>query len=148
MSTLQVLFAYATAFEQTYDDDDWSRVESFFAPDAVYEVRNSALACRLEGRGAVLAGIKRSLDGFDRRLPKRALEVVDGPHEDGDAVTMGWTATYRVSGSAPLVLRGRSTARCRDGLIVELIDEYPDGMDAEVGVWLAEHDPGANPAYS
>jgi len=31
------------------------------------------------------------------------------------------------------VLRGRSTDRRRDGLIVELFDEYPDGTDAEVG---------------
>lgn len=40
--------AYALDFEQTYDDDDWSRLEHHFAPDAVYEVRNTAFGCRLE----------------------------------------------------------------------------------------------------
>ena len=147
MSPLEQFFAYAMAFEQTYDDDDWSRLEPFFAPDAVYEVRNSALACRLEGRQAILAGLRKSLDGFDRRLAKRTLDVIDGPHEQDGAVSIGWTGTYVVPGEAPLVLRGRSTAHYRDGLIRELIDEYPTGMDAEVGDWLVRHLPGADPSY-
>ena len=148
MSALQQFFAYAMAFEQTYDDDDWARLEPFFAPDAVYEVRNSALACRLEGRAAILAGLRKSLDGFDRRFAKRTLDVTDGPHEQDDAVSIGWTGTYAVPGALPLVLRGRSTARFRDGVIHELVDEYPTGMDAEVGDWLARNAPGADPSYA
>lgn len=148
MSELQQFFAYAMAFEQTYDDDDWSRLEPFFADDAVYEVRGSALACRIEGRPAILAGLKKSLDGFDRRLAKRTLDVTDGPHEQHGAVSIGWTGTYVVPGAPPLVLRGRSTARLRDGVICELIDDYPAGMDAEVGDWLARHAPGADPSYA
>ena len=148
MSALQQFFAYAMAFEQTYDDDDWSRLEPFFADDAVYDVRGSALACRLEGRAAILAGLKKSLDGFDRRLAKRTLDVTDGPHEQGDAVTIGWTATYAVPGAAPLVLRGRSTARFRCDVSAELVDEYPSGMDDEVGAWLARHLPDADASYA
>lgn len=147
MSPLQRFLAYAMAFEQTYDDDDWSRIAPFFASDAVYEVRNSALGCRLEGPAAITAGLKKSLDGFDRRLGKRTLDVTDGPHEDGDTVSIGWTGTYVVPDASPLVLRGRSTARYRDGLIVELVDDYPPGMDDEAGAWLARHAPGASPAY-
>ncbi len=148
MSPLQQFLAYATAFEQTFDDDDWSRLEPFFAPEAVYEVRNASFACRLEGPAAILAGLKRSLDGFDRRLPKRTLAVTDGPHEQGDALSIGWTATYQVGAAPPLVLRGRSTARFCDGRIVELADEYPDGMDVEAASWLARHAPGADPGYT
>ena len=29
--------AYAEAFEVTYEDDDWTRIEPFFTEDAVYE---------------------------------------------------------------------------------------------------------------
>jgi hypothetical protein len=148
MGSLQRFFAYAMAFEETYDDDDWSRVAPFFAADAVYEVRGSALGCRLEGPAAITAGLKKSIDGFDRRLAKRTLDITDGPHEDGDTVSIGWTATYAVPDGAPLLLRGRSTARYRDGLIHELVDEYPPGMDEETGAWLARHAPGANPAYA
>jgi hypothetical protein len=126
---------YAQDFELTYDDDDWSRLERYFAPDAVYEVRNTAFACRLVGRDAILRGLKKSLDGFDRRFPKRALAITDPPAEDGETMTVGWAATYSPADVPPLVLRGRSTVRYRDGVIVELVDEYPDGMDEEVGRW-------------
>jgi hypothetical protein len=134
-------------FEKTYDDDDWSRLEHHFAPDAVYEVRNTAFACRLEGVPAILRGLKKSLDGFDRRLEKRAIALADGPTEDGDVVRMGWTATYTKPGAPPFVLRGRSTVRYRDGVIAELIDEYPDGMDVEAAAWAAAHAPEMNAAY-
>lgn len=147
MTALQQFIVYATAFEETYDDDDWGRIEPFFAPDAVYEVRSAALGCRLEGPAAIVAGMKKSLDGFDRRFAKRTLDVVDGPHEQGDTVAIGWTATYAVAGAPSLVLRGRSTVRVRDGLIVGLVDAYPDGMDEEVTGWLARHAPGASAAY-
>ena len=100
--------AYALDFEQTYDDDDWSRLEHHFAPDAVYEVRNTAFGCRIEGAPAILRGLKKSLDGFDRRLPKRVIDLVDGPTEDGEVVRVGWTATYTVPGAPSFVLRGRT----------------------------------------
>lgn len=139
--------AYALDFEQTYDDDDWSRLEHHFAPDAVYEVRNTAFGCRIEGAPAILRGLKKSLDGFDRRLPKRVIDLVDGPTEDGEVVRVGWTATYTVPGAPSFVLRGRSIARVRDGVIVELADEYPPGLDAEAGTWIAAHAPGADASY-
>jgi hypothetical protein len=147
MGTAERFYAYALAFEETYDDDDWTRIAPFFADDAVYEVRNSALACRIEGRDAILRGLKKSLDGFDRKLGKRALDVVSGPDVDGESIRIGWTATYQVAGAPPFVLRGQSTARLRDGGIVELIDEYPDGMDAEIGAWVAAHAPDVSPSY-
>ena len=36
MGTLASFLEYAEDFEKTYDDDDWSRLERHFAPDAVY----------------------------------------------------------------------------------------------------------------
>ncbi|HME70466.1 MAG TPA: hypothetical protein VKM54_11450, partial [Myxococcota bacterium] len=35
---LQRFVEYAQAFEKTYVDDDWTRLEPYFAPDAVYRV--------------------------------------------------------------------------------------------------------------
>jgi hypothetical protein len=139
--------AYAQDFEQTYDDDDWTRLERHFAPDAVYEVRNTAFGCRLEGVRPILAGLKKSLDGFDRRLDKRTIALTDGPSETADSVSFGWTATYTKPGAPPFVLRGRSTARLRGDVIVALVDEYPDGMDADAATWLAAHAPGLSAAY-
>jgi hypothetical protein len=139
---------YAQDFEETFDDDDWSRLERFFAPDATYEVRNVPFACRLEGRDAIFRGMKRSLDGFDRQLPKRALAVTEPPSEDGDRMSVGWTATYQKPGAPLLLLRGRSTVRYRDGVIAELIDEYPEGMAAEAAAWLQKYAPGLDASYT
>jgi hypothetical protein len=148
MGPLESFLAYAQDFETTYDDDDWSRLERHFAPDAVYEVRNIAFACRLEGVPAILRGLKKSLDGFDRRLAKRTIGVADGPAVEGDTIAIGWTATYGAPGAPPFVLRGRSTARYRDGVIVELIDEYPDGMDADAAAWIGRYAPGLDASYA
>jgi hypothetical protein len=140
-------FAYALDFERTFVDDDWSRIEPYFEPDAVYEVRNASFSCRLEGVPAILRGMKKSLDGFDRQCASRTIAGVDGPTEDGDTVKVGWTATYTKEGAPPFVLRGRSTARYRGQRIAHLVDEYPDGMDEEAQDWIRRYLPGANAAY-
>ncbi|SVE51237.1 uncharacterized protein METZ01_LOCUS504091, partial [marine metagenome] len=36
--SLQVYAEYASAFEETFGDDDWSRLEKYFSEDARYEV--------------------------------------------------------------------------------------------------------------
>ena len=149
MGSLEKFLEYAQDFEKTYDDDDWSRLERYFAPDAVYEVRNTAFSCHIEGPRAILEGIKRSLDGFDRRLTKRTIDLVGAPVEEGGSVSLGWTATYRFASAPPFVLRGHSTARYRGDAIVELVDDYAEGTDAEAGTWIRTYAPdlGLNAAY-
>ena len=58
MAAMTQFFEYAQDFEKTFVDDDWSRLERYFEPDAVYEVRNVPFGCRLEGRAAIFRGIK------------------------------------------------------------------------------------------
>ena len=53
MGILERYQAYADAFEQSYEDDDWSRIEQYFTEDAVYEGEPDA-----RGRDAVLAKLK------------------------------------------------------------------------------------------
>jgi hypothetical protein len=148
MGPVEPFIAYAQDFEKTYADDDWSRLERYFAPDAVYEVRNVPFGCRLVGPQAIFRGIKKSLDGFDRRMDERNVAITEPPSVDGDRVTIGWTVTYRKSGAPDLLLRGRSSARIADGKIVEMADEYPDGMAAEAGAWFAKHAPDVDPSYT
>ena len=50
---------YASAFEATYVDDEWHRLDAFFAPDVVYRVLGSpGWDCVVEGRDAVYAAIR------------------------------------------------------------------------------------------
>ncbi len=76
---IKVFMDYAAAFEQTYVDDDWSRLAPFFAEDASYEVRGGPLACKITGREAIFTGIRKSIDGLDRRCSDRKIDVTDGP---------------------------------------------------------------------
>ena len=55
----KVFMEYAAAFEQTYVDDDWSRLEPFFSEHAVYEVRGGLMAC-------YISGLKRLKNSFSR----------------------------------------------------------------------------------
>ena len=127
MSSVQdVFFQYASAFEETYRDDDWERLRPFFAEDAVYEVIGGPLACRIEGVDGILAGMKKSLDGFDRRMDSRKIAVRGEPQFDGDTIALEWTVTYTNGESPPGDLIGASRAIVRDGVIVDLKDLYEE----------------------
>jgi len=135
MEILQQFMAYAAAFEQTLVDDDWTRLRPFFAADAVYEVQSEDFGCRLVGPEAIFAGMKKSLNGFDRRFETRDVAVTSPPVVDGDQMRVGWTVTYGRAGVAPLPLRGRSTVRYRDGVIVQLTDAFDADMERELADW-------------
>ena len=77
---VQVFMDYAAAFEKTYVDDDWSRLTPFFHEDARYQVRGGPMACEINGREAIFRGLKKSIDGLDRRFDERVIEISDGPH--------------------------------------------------------------------
>ena len=94
---LQLFMDYAAAFEETYADDNWSRLTPFFADEATYEVRGGPLACKISGRGEIFAGLKKSLDGLDRRCENRKLEVTEDPTiadtADGSEISLGWNVS-------------------------------------------------------
>ena len=115
--------AYAADFEQTYADDDWGRLRGHFCDDAVYEVKSPSFPCRLVGTEAIFAGMKRSVDGFDRKFDSRSISVkgapvIKGYIKDGEAVEK----VYDVACSDGLT-PDMATHRCPDnGAKVNLAD--------------------------
>lgn len=136
MDKISLFLTYAKEFEHTFKDDDWSRLERFFAADAVYEVLNAPFACRIEGRDAVFAGLRKSISGFDRRMDTRRIEVLSPPHAEGDEFSVGWAVTYTLGDLPPLRLAARTIARYRDDHIVYLSDDYDDASGAEALAWI------------
>ena len=64
--------AYVMAFEAGIESDDWSPVGSFFTDDAIYATNDGPpFGGKREGREAILAFFKRSLNEFDRRFDSR-----------------------------------------------------------------------------
>lgn len=148
MDIMQQFFAYAGDFERTLADDDWSRLRAYFADDAVYEVQAPLFGCRLVGPQAIFAGMKKSLDGFDRRFEGRDIAVTDGPEVAAVEIRAGWTVTYRKTGVPPFVLRGRSTVRYRDGRIVQLTDSYDPDVARELAAWQRESGMSVDVSYT
>jgi ketosteroid isomerase-like protein len=147
MDNLTHFMQYAAAFELSYADDDWSRLHQYFAPDAVYEIKSDAFPATLRGPDAIFKGMKKSLDGFDRKFDTRTIAVVDGPTIDGDLLTAGWTVTYGKAGKTPYVLPGKTTVRYRDGKITELVDSYDASVGPAAAKWMRENGMVMDPSY-
>ena len=91
--------AYADAFEESYLDDDWARIEPFFTEGAVYEGDPEA-----NGRDALIAKLKNGVDAFDRRMDSRTPDF-NTPTMNGDVLTMKWQVTYTKAGAPDMSSR-------------------------------------------
>ena len=104
-------------------------------------------ACEIRGREAIFKGMKKSLDGFDRRFTTREIALEGAPAVEGDTVTLAWSVTYGRPGSPPLVLRGRSTATYAGERITRLVDAYDAEAIATTTAWLRQHGADLDPSY-
>ena len=148
MDTVERFVAYAADFEKTLADDDWSRLTPHFSETAVYRVESDLFGCELTGPENIFAGMKKSLDGFDRNFPTREIAMTEGPEVEGDEMRVSWTVTYHKPGLPDFVLRGKSLARVRDGKIVLLVDSYDERVNAEVASWVHETGLKLDPSYT
>ncbi len=140
MSETEYFGAYAAAFEKAFVSDDWSLVEPFFTEDAVYEIDlDPPLGGYIEGRAAILAYFKDSLDGFDRRFESRDLALLEGPKQDGQSVWVRGRATYRAAGVPEFVLELEETAYFEEKRIRRLVDRYEPAMKQRISAYLNEH---------
>jgi hypothetical protein len=147
MDPLQRFSEYAAEFEKTYQDDDWTRLEGFFDPNASYVVSGSTFDCELHGREAVLSGIKKAVDHFDRRFDHREIEPRGEPVVDGNRVVFPALVRYRREGVEPISFTLSETAEFDDaGRIVLLRDDYDPGQD-HVARWLEANRDAFDPSY-
>ena len=119
MNMVERYKAYATDFERTYADDDWSRLEQYFTDDATYST--PANGVRVSGRETVLAVLRGSVSGFDRRCDSRVLTTTVGPSARGNEVMREWAATFTLAGAPDLSIGGSERAVFR-GDRIELLE--------------------------
>ncbi len=125
--------AYADAFEESYVDDNWSRIEEFFTENAVYEGDPDA-----KGREAVLTKLKGGVDAFDRRMDSRTPDF-QTPTVDGNTLTMKWKVVYTKSSAPDLVISGSETAIFEGDRIARLRDDFDPDAEKAMGEWMAKH---------
>jgi len=126
--------AYADAFEQTFEDDDWSRIEPYFSDDAVYAGGPGDAV----GRDAVIAKLRNGLNRFDRKMDSRSLSF-EPPTVDGDTLEIRWGATYTKAGAPDLAISGLERARFQGDRITRLEDEFDPQAEKAMGEWMAAH---------
>ena len=130
--------SYATAFEEAYATDEWSRIEPYFTEDAVYRPL-AVFGQRAEGRTAIAAAMKHMADAFDRRFSSRRVDLVEGPVERGDVVWLRWAATYTLPGAPTLRIVGEETAEFTGDRIRRLEDRMSEDEASRVAAYLTEH---------
>ena len=133
MSILDRYRAYADAFEESYADNDWSRLEAYFTEGAVYEGDPDA-----RGRDAVLAKLQGGVDNFDRRMDRRTPDF-QTPTVDGNTLTMSWTVRYTKAGAPDLAISGVETAVFEGDRIALLRDTFDPEAEKGMGQWMAAH---------
>jgi hypothetical protein len=140
MSNIARFAAYAAAFERAYVSDEWSEVEAFFAPKAVYEVGLPLLGTdRCDGREEIIAWFPKVLNDFDRCFESRELTPLEGPVEKESAVWLRGRATYRAPGVPDFDLELEESLHFEGDLIVKLVDVYTPEMKSACEAYLKEH---------
>ena len=124
---------YAEAFETSYLDDNWSRLEDYFTEDAVYAGEPHA-----EGRNAVLQKLQTAVHEFDQKMDCRILEL-ETPQVDNNIVSTAWTITYTKAGVPDLTISGTEKATFDGERIVYLEDILESEALATFQRWMGEH---------
>lgn len=131
---------YAAAFEKFVENSDAAVLEPFFAEDAVYEIFGGPpFAGRHEGRDAVIAYLRSSLDGFDRRFETRELELLSDLENRDGVVWLRWRGNYRSKGVPELVFDGEESVTFEGDRIIRLEDRYALMMSNLVARWFDQY---------
>ena len=133
MSILERYQAYADAFEESYEDDDWSRIAQFFTENTVYEGDPEA-----RGGDEVLAKLKNGVDTFDRRMDSRTPDF-QTPTVEGDTIHMKWKVTYQKARLPDLVISGVEVAVFEGDQIALLRDVFDPEAQKAMEQWMAQH---------
>ncbi len=140
MSNIPHFAAYAGAFEEAFETDQWEGVAGYFTDDAVYEVGLAPpLGGVFEGPAEITAYFKRILDTLDRRFATREIALMDGPHEEGDHLWLRGSATYTAEGVPDLVLVLEEHLWFEGPRIRRLEDRYTPEMFADAAAYLRAH---------
>ena len=132
MSNLPTFGNYAADFEQSLRDDDWTRLEQYFATDSSYLPGDGTEAV---GRAAVMQALQDSVNALERKSDSRELVGEPDISEAGNTVTLNYQLKYTKDGLPDLNLKGCETVDYANGLIQRLEDVFEN--PAEMQNWLS-----------
>ena len=129
---------YAAAFEKLVETGDGSVLEPYFTENAVVETTGApAMVSKQEGRDAIIANFKQSVDALDRRVDSRKV-THEHREEDGKVISQ-FTFTLGLKDQPSATLRGVSTTTFEGDRISHMEDRLDPDAANEFGAWVAAH---------
>lgn len=138
MDIVDVFECFAADFENSVDDDDWLRLEKYFAKDATY-LNLGGPDPKCEGRDAILAYFKNDVTNTDRKFDSRTLSARSPPVTDGDRLSRQWRCTYKLEGVPDLVVEGESRYLFEGDLIKALEVQLDEHAMQTLDEWMVEN---------
>jgi len=138
MSIADIFELFASDFELTVQDDDWSRLKKYFADDAIYlNVGDPNSKC--EGRDAILAFLKADVSNNDRRFNTRQLTALTQPKTIGNRLYRQWRSTYTLAGTPDLVVEGEARYLFDGDLIKSIEEELSPASFQIYSKWMQQY---------
>ena len=138
MSIIDKFESFATDFELTVQDDDWSRLEKYFAKDATY-LNAGSHDPKCEGREAILAYFKNDVSNYDRLFDSRTLVALTLPVTEGNRLSRRWRCIYSLAVTPDLVVEGEARYVFEGDLIKEIEEEPTSASMQRVDEWMQKY---------
>ena len=132
MTSEEIFSAYIQAFEDSYLDDDWSRLAVYFTPNALYLTGDGQ---KIFGRDNIISNFKESVENIDRRFDSRGPVFGDLSVSDNQ-VSVSWNLTYKKSGAPDLISSGSEIAEFGDDAMCRLESVFDEGVTERYREWL------------
>jgi hypothetical protein len=136
MSNLERFMEYAAAFEETYADNNWQRLEQYFTPDASYAPGDGTIA---QGREKILSTLSNAVTSLDHKFDSRSFGDNPAPSESENVVTMKWTLILEKQNLPNLTISGTEYATFSGNAIQKLEDVYDEGAIQGLTEWMQAH---------
>lgn len=138
MSIVDIFETFAADFELTVQDDDWTRLEKYFADDAIY-LNVGDLKSKCEGRDAILAFLKDDVSNNDRRFDTRQLTALTQPEARGNRLSRQWRTTYTLVGTPDLIVEGEARYLFDGDLIKKIEEELTPASFRKYSTWMQKY---------
>jgi len=146
MTRIQQFVAQRGAFEAAYESGCWTALGAYFHDDITYEVLNMPFHCVIKGREQVLAGLKLSVERFDK-LCIRTVGIGSSIREEGDNVLVHSGIRFERPGAPSTSATLWEIATYRGDRIERILDIYDPGCSAEFEQWMSAWGEGLDPRY-
>jgi len=130
--------SFAADFEACVADDQWDRLEAYFAANAMYW-NVGGPDPRIKGRSEIIDYLKNDIAKNDRRFDSRTLQGLSEPTVAGQKLSRRWRCTYKLAGAPDLVVEGEARYEFDGELIGSLEEEITPNSMARYVEWMRNY---------